>query len=202
MRVPRPRIPCSRYAPCWLRLGHYATSAVVHHAQNMVFQHQTEPEIPPVQRKLRFFNFYSIFPPITSSPERSRLRFKHTGELCCFQVSCFFKGNLTFHNPLEYQQKRKCLWPAERHEFNGSRDIRPKPISRSLEKRFMTSFTHLRSHSNGKSGLATPKVMPFELVSSALAPEIQIFRVSDSQHLRFLDFQTLRPCSDHNIPIP
>ena len=55
VRVPTPRIPCSRYAPAWLHLGHYATSAVVHPAQNMVFQHQTELEIAPVQRKLRFF---------------------------------------------------------------------------------------------------------------------------------------------------
>ena len=48
-------IPCSRHAPGRLYLGHYATSAVVHPAQNMVFRHQMEPEIAPVSRKLRFF---------------------------------------------------------------------------------------------------------------------------------------------------
>ena len=41
----KPLIPYSRHVPGWLHLGHYATSAVVHPAQNMVFQHQTEPEI-------------------------------------------------------------------------------------------------------------------------------------------------------------
>ena len=46
-------IPCIRHALDWLHLGHFATSAVVHPAQNMVFQHQMEPEIAPVQRKLR-----------------------------------------------------------------------------------------------------------------------------------------------------
>ena len=45
VRVMTPFLPGSRHAPGWLHLGHYATSAVVHPAQNMVFQHQTELEI-------------------------------------------------------------------------------------------------------------------------------------------------------------
>ena len=38
-------IPCTRHALDWLYLGDYATPAVVHLAQIMVFQHQSEPEI-------------------------------------------------------------------------------------------------------------------------------------------------------------
>ena len=50
-------IPCIRHALGWLYLGSYATSAVVHLAQIMVFQHQIELEIAFVQRKLRSFQF-------------------------------------------------------------------------------------------------------------------------------------------------
>ena len=128
MRVPRPRIPCSRYAHCRLHLGHYATSAVVHPAQNTVFHHQTESEIARVSRKLRFFNFCFIFPRITSSPERPRLRFKHTGERCFHKVCCFTSECLTFHNPLAYQKNESACGPRNRHDFYGSRDIALKSI--------------------------------------------------------------------------
>ena len=160
VRVMTPLIPCSRLASGRFHPGHYATSVVVHPAQNMVFQHQTEPEIVPVQRKLRFFNFYFIFPLITSSPERPRLRFNHTGERCFYKVCCFPKENLTFHNSLEYQKNESACGAPKRYDFYGFGFIRPKPIFRSPEKHFMTFFFHLRLSSNGKSGLATPKVMP------------------------------------------
>ena len=54
-------IPCRRHARVGLHLGHYAAFVGVHLAQNMVFQHQTELEIAPVKRKLRFYNLYTIF---------------------------------------------------------------------------------------------------------------------------------------------
>ena len=141
MRVPTPRIPCSRYAPGWLHLGHYATSAVVHPAQNMVFQHRTEPEIAPVQRKLRFFNFYFIFPRIISSPERPRLRFKHTGERCFHKVWCFTKGNITFHNSPACHKNESACGQRKRHDFYGSRGIGPTSIFMNPEERLMISFS-------------------------------------------------------------
>ena len=194
VRVTTPLIPCRRHAPGWLCLGHYATSAVVHLAQNMVFQHEMEPEIAPVQRKLMFFNFRSIFSLITSSPERSRLRFMHTGEHCLFKVCCFSTKNLTFHIPLEYQKTECACGPRKRHDLYGSRGIGLKPISISPDKNFMISFI-LDFISTANPDWRPAKSCHFELVSSvSYISNSQLLRFSDSQipRLRFSDSQILR----------
>ena len=56
--------------PGKLHLGHFASDAAAHLAQNMVFQHKMGPEIALVQRKVVFFNHSSIFLAIAVSPER------------------------------------------------------------------------------------------------------------------------------------
>ena len=57
VRVTRSLTPCRGHAPAELHLGHYATFAGLHPAQNIMFQHHMEPEIPRAQRKLRYSNF-------------------------------------------------------------------------------------------------------------------------------------------------
>ena len=104
--------------------------------------------MPPVQMKLMFFIFLTIFPPTTLSLDSLRSRFNHIGDPCVQKVCFISTKNLTFCNVLEYQKTESTCDPRKRHDFYGSRDIGPTLTFIIPEDHSMMTFLCFESNTS------------------------------------------------------